>query len=106
MRECFGSGVLAAAYGLPALSLDPLFLFFDLYNFIEGYPLTGGPQSYYLHAILVDNIERAEALGDFIQAPDFRFLTKEQIHSLRKKENPSLDGERFQKFITDYIDSL
>ena len=106
LRECFDSGVLAAAYGLPALSLDPLFLFFDLFNYIEGYPLTDGHQSYYLHAVPVDNKERVEALSDFIQNPDYRFLTKEQILSLRKKENPSLDGERFQKFITDYIDSL
>ena len=81
-------------------------MFFDLFNYIEGYPLTDGHQSYYLHAVPVDNKERAEALSDFIQNPDYHFLTKEQILSLRKKENPSLDGERFQKFISDYIDSL
>lgn len=106
LQECFSSGILTVAYGLPSLSLDPVFLFYDLLNYVEGTPLSEEPTSYYLNGLMVDNKERAEELADFLDNPDQLFFDPGQISALRRKETPSLDEKEFQKFIIEYIEAL
>ncbi len=106
VEECFSTGILAAAYGLPSLSLDPLFLFYALLNHVEGNPLSEQPQSYFLKGVLVDHTGQREKLVSFLSDPKQLLLDEDQIHVLCKKENPSLDEKGFQQFITEYLDSF
>ncbi len=98
----FESGILKAAYGLPQLTMDPYYLALKMVNTLRGYPLEDHSTSHCLNGVMVASGQEAADMADVIENWNMLYFPEDYVeHTLLKWNNPSLDGEEFQRIIDE-----